>query len=81
MGLRRQWYLALIAYLGSLCQCLAPLRAAFPALRGPIDSLAEEREDAPPALQEARAALNEVRREGYPVLLARRTPFDWRRVC
>ena len=49
-GLRQQAYLALIAYLGSLCQCLAPLRAAFPALRGPIDSLAEEREDAPPAL-------------------------------
>ena len=75
-GLRCQQDLAPLAYLGSLAQCLAPLRQAFPSLRPKIDALLTPTETTVPSLEEAREALLTLQREGVAATLGHDVPLS-----
>ena len=79
-GLRCQQDLAPLAYLGSLAQCLAPLRQAFPSLRPRIDALLTPAEPTLPSLEEAREALLTLQREGVAATLGLDVPYTWENV-
>ena len=79
-GLRSQFGLAPLAYLGSLAQCLPIIASAFPELRDAINALAAPEGATLPSLRAAEGALAAIRADGWPARLDAKTPFSWQAV-